>query len=277
MPEPMPKLKTTSLRGRSVSLLDEGQGPAVLFVHGFPLSHCMWQGQVDRFKTNHRVVIPDLPGFGQSESLLDGENPVLSMEFLADWLAELLDAIQCDTPVHFCGLSMGGYIGWQFWRRHPSRVQSLIACNTRAAGDTELIRRGREIAARQVMVAGAKPVADAMVKKLFYQARKGLRETDFFNQIHRVIAAAEPASIAAGQRGMAERKDAVEWLEGVEVPMLFVAGKHDSITPADEMQQNARRVEHAEYALIADAGHMSPMENTAAFNAVLEDFLMRCR
>lgn len=269
----MPRLRTMTIQGGRAAFFDVGQGPAILFVHGFPLSSSMWRGQLEYFQTKYRVIVPDLPGFGQSESLLTDKNGSLTMEFLADWLAELLELIDCVDPVHFCGLSMGGYIGWQFWKRHTKRVKSVIACNTRAAGDTDLIRRGREIAARQVMVTGAQPVADVMVKKLFYQEREGLHQTDFFNEIHAIISSAKSASVAAGQRGMAKRKDATEWLSSIKVPMLFVAGQHDLITPADEMLGNAKMVENAQHVLIGNAGHMSPLENTSAFNSALDDFL----
>ena len=131
------------------------------------------------------------------------------MAGLADWLVDLLDAIDCQQPVNFCGLSMGGYIGWQFWRRHASRVKSLIAANTRAAADDELVRRGRHMAAAQVRVSGTDPVADTMVQKLFYLPNdlKPL-DVDYVAQVHQVIRATAPSSISAGQIGMSQRVDA---------------------------------------------------------------------
>lgn len=271
----MDKMQTTSIGGGKISFVDEGDGPPILFVHGFPLSHAMWQEQINFFKHCYRVICPDLPGFGRSESMDPSSGATLTMEALADWLVDFLGAIECESPVHFCGLSMGGYIGWQFCKRHPTRVRSIIACNTRAGDDMGNIRRGREIAARQVMVTGSKPIADAMVQKLFFQHRPGLTETSFYNQIHEVISSTDPASIAAGQRGMAKRENVSAWLSKLGSPVFFVAGQHDQITPADEMQQNASLVENAEYALIPNAGHVTPVENAPEFNSAVESFLGR--
>jgi pimeloyl-ACP methyl ester carboxylesterase len=221
----------------------------------------------------------DLPGFGKSDSLFPAseENAItkntLSMETIADWIAEFLDSIGCSTRVHYCGLSMGGYIGWQFWKRHASRLRSIIACHTRARDDTDLIRRGREIAARQVRITGAKPVADALVKKLFYQGRPGLKSAKFFNQVHSVISTTAPQSIAAGHLAMAARQDASDWLRDIEVSTLFIAGEHDAITPATEMRANSELVPNSEFAILANSGHMSPLENPDAFNATLDKFL----
>ena len=139
--------KTVDLHDRRASYVDQGQGEPLLLVHGFPLDHTMWRHQIDFFESKYRVICPDLPGFGYSEQLAAagsaGNELLFPMESMADWLFDFLDAIDCQQPVNFCGLSMGGYIGWQFWRRHVSRLKSIIAANTRAAADDELVRRAR--------------------------------------------------------------------------------------------------------------------------------------
>ena len=274
--------KTLELNDRSVNYLDQGQGIPVLLVHGFPLDHSMWQHQIDFFQSKCRVICPDLPGFGSSQPLTDavsgqtnsGDDAAVSMESLADWLVDFLDAIDCKAPVNFCGLSMGGYIGWQFWRRHTDRLRSMIACNTRAAADDELTRRARLMAAAQVRVSGAKPVADAMVNKLFYLADDpNPLDVDYVANVHQTILTTETNSIAAGQIGMSQRIDATPWLSEIELPMLFVVGEFDQITLPAEMQSNADAVAEARFEVISAAGHLTPLEQPAAFNAAVGRFL----
>ena len=270
--------KTLKLNDRSVNYIDQGNGPPLLLVHGFPLDHSMWKNQINFFQTSHRVISPALPGFGASEPMTasdaDPATRSLTMESLADWLGEFLDAIDCKQPVHYCGLSMGGYIGWQFWRRHASRLKSIIAANTRAAKDDELIRRGRHMAAAQVRVSGARLIADAMIKKLFYLANdKNPLDIDYIAQVHQTILATDPNTISAGQIGMSQRIDATAWLSEINVPILFIGGEFDTITPPEEMQSNAIAANHAEFKNIPSASHLTPLEQPAAFNSAVEQFL----
>src|SRR5262245_18723810 len=115
------------------------EGHPLLLVHGFPLDHTIWQPQIDYFANHCRVIAPDLRGFGDSDVTSD----VVTMEQMADDLHSLLDALEVREPVIFCGLSMGGYIGWQFWRKYRRRVRAMILCDTRAVADTAEAAEGR--------------------------------------------------------------------------------------------------------------------------------------
>src|SRR5215831_8390353 len=120
------------------------RGHPLLLVHGFPLDHSIWQRQIDFFVDHCRVIAPDLRGFGSS----DATSGVVTMEQMADDLHALLDALNVTDKVIFCGLSMGGYIGWQFWRKYRERVLAIIMCDTRAIADTpEVADSRRKLAA----------------------------------------------------------------------------------------------------------------------------------
>ena len=126
------KLSTVEL-----AYVDHGIGPPILLVHGFPLDHSMWSAQIDALAGRYRVIAPDLRGFGES-SLGDADPEVgVSMERYADDLAELLDVLAVADPVVLVGFSMGGYIAWQFVRKHAVRLRALIQCDTRAAADSD--------------------------------------------------------------------------------------------------------------------------------------------
>ena len=156
-------LRTIDVSGVRFRVADEGHGPVILFVHGFPLDHTMWRAQIDEFSKTHRVIAPDLRGFGGT----DGTLYSVSMEQFADDLAGLLDALAVEGPVIFCGLSMGGYIAWQFVQRHPARVAKLIVCDTRAAADSPDAAANRLKMADIVLKEGPEVVAWGMMPKLF--------------------------------------------------------------------------------------------------------------
>ncbi len=115
-----------NLEDITLNVIERGSGPPLLLVHGFPLDHQMWRGQIDELAEDFRVIAPDLRGFGAS----DATEGTVTMQQFADDLANLLDQLSVQQPVRLCGLSMGGYIAWQFWRRHGDRLSHLILCDT---------------------------------------------------------------------------------------------------------------------------------------------------
>ena len=254
-----------------LNVVEQGAGPVLLWVHGFPLDATMWREQIEQFAGEYRVIAPDLRGFGGSQ-VVPGE---ASMAAMADDLAALLVALAVEEPVTFCGLSMGGYIAWQFWRRHPQ----LVLCDTRAVGDTAEVARGRQMMARQVESEGASAlagVAEGMLPKLFGEATRRERP-ELVEQTREVILSTAPAGVAAAQRGMAAREEVTGWLGEIRVPALVVVGEDDGISPPEEMRQIAEALPDARFELIADAGHMAPLEQPQAFNRALGAFLAEGR
>src|SRR5262249_21332481 len=139
----------------------------ILLVHGFPLDHTMWDPQIEALLKSARVVAPDLRGFGQSPLGEVDPNRGTTMEDFADELAELLDALNIREPITFIGLSMGGYIAWQFVRKYAIRLRALVLCDTRAIPDSEEGRLGRLKMAENVADWGSERVAEMMEPKLF--------------------------------------------------------------------------------------------------------------
>src|SRR4051812_47482628 len=124
-------MPTIAIDDLDLNVVQRGNGTPLLLAHGYPLDHTMWRGQLDGLADGCRVIAPDLRGFGAS-----GVTPgVVTMEQLADDMARLLEALQIKDPIVFCGLSMGGYVAWQFALRHRPRLARLILCDTRAMAD----------------------------------------------------------------------------------------------------------------------------------------------
>jgi len=247
---------------------DQGQGAPLLLVHGFPLDHSMWDAQVAEFSRDHRVIAPDLRGFGGSDL---GSQPI-SMGGLADDLAALLDELRVTEPIVFCGLSMGGYIAWQFWDRHPARLGKLILCDTRAAADSAEAAAGRRESAARVLREGTAGLVEGMVPKLFAEAT--LRAApDLVGQVRHVMETTHPQAIAAALLAMAERPNMEPRLAEIAVPTLVLCGQFDAITPAEEMRRMAAAMPSAPFQEVAAAGHMSPLEQPVAVNQAIRQFL----
>ena len=263
-------MRRTSIGDVALNVEERGVGAPLLLVHGFPLDHTMWRGQIDVLATQCRVIAPDLRGFGQS----DVTPGTVTMERFADDLAALLDALRITEPITFCGMSMGGYIGWQFAARHRRRLAKLVLCDTRAVADTADAAAGRLKTADKVLAEGAQVVADGMLPKLFAPSAIE-RNADYVSVTREVIQRTNPEGIAAALRGMAERPDFSSRLNAIDVPVLVLCGELDAISPPAEMRQIAAAIPGAQYAEIPAAGHMAVLENPAVANAKIADFLAK--
>ena len=200
-------LRNIEVSGVRYRVMDQGLGPAILFVHGFPLDHTMWTAQIEEFSKTNRVIAPDLRGFGGT----DGALYAVSMEQFADDMSELLLALQVDRPMTFCGLSMGGYVGFQFAIRHPDWLGRLILCDTRAAADSADAAANRLKMADIVIKEGPEPVAWAMMPKLFGPAT-AQRQPAITEQVRKMVMGTNPITVAAAHRGMAIRPDVTSLL-----------------------------------------------------------------
>lgn len=266
MPASAPELKRCSLERAEIAYLDFGAGPPLLLIHGFPLDHTIWAGQ-HPLSRHFRLLIPDLPGSGGSHY---GGND-WSLEEIATVLMQWLDRIGVDQVI-YCGLSLGGYLGWRVWRDYPRRLQGLIACNTRAAADSEIVARARRVNAAAVREQGVAGLAAELLPRLLAQSTRSNRP-DLVRQLVELMGRSSPASVARMQLAMAGRPDATPWLAEIKCPTLFVAGEYDLITPSQEIRANAEGCPGSRFVQIPSAGHLSPLENPRQFNEALIDFL----
>src|SRR5215472_7800092 len=138
---------------------DVGQGLPVVLLHAFPLSRQMWRPQVEALKSACRLIVPDLPGFGDSP--LPEGTP--SVEAMADAVAGLLDERGVHEPVVLGGLSMGGYVAFAFVRKYAARLRKLVLCDTRAEPDDDTARANRD---KMIELASSNPVSAVLEQML---------------------------------------------------------------------------------------------------------------
>jgi 3-oxoadipate enol-lactonase len=262
-------MKALSVRGTELWYVDRGSGSPLLLVHGFPLDHTMWAGQIEGLSSQCRVVAPDLRGFGRSRG--KGDDKVTMADF-ADDLAALLDGLGIGEPVVFCGLSMGGYIALQFWRRHAARLRGLILCDTRAAADAPAAAAARAVMADRVLREGPAPLVETMLPKVLGETTRRQRP-DLVEAVRRVMMGADPRAIAAATRGMAERPDMTASLPRIRCPALVVVGSEDVASPPAEMRGLVEAIPGAKFVEIPAAGHLAPLENPSAVSAAIAEFL----
>ncbi|BDG02790.1 alpha/beta fold hydrolase [Anaeromyxobacter oryzae] len=253
------------LNGTEIHFRDAGSAKdAVLLLHAFPLNSGMWSRQIAALEKRHRVVAIDYRGLGKS-----GVAPeATTMDVIAEDVRAVLAHLRIER-VAVAGLSMGGYVSFELYRRAPALFRGLVLCDTKAAADTEEGKAMREQFARTTLEKGLGWVSDEMIPKLL----KPSPDPAVAKEVRHLIAAGTPAGVAAAQRGMARRPDSTPTLAKIACPTLVIVGEQDGLTPPAESEKMAKAIPGAKLARIPKAGHLANLENPDAFEAAMVPFL----
>jgi len=259
----------TSKRVNDINLAytDLGAGPPIVLIHGYPFNRTLWTEQAELLRSKHRVVAPDLRGFGESDS---SEGPA-TMSRMADDVASLMDALEIERAV-IGGLSMGGYVALAFARMFPARVSAMVLADTRAQADTEEGKQTRSQQAEKALSEGMAGIADAMLPKLLTPETVSKRP-ELVKRVRDMMLKTKPEGAAAALLGMAERDDQTEFISSIQVPALIIVGREDAITPVADSEKMQSRIAGSRLVVIENAGHVSNLEQTEQFNDALLGFL----
>jgi pimeloyl-ACP methyl ester carboxylesterase len=259
------------LRVNGVDLYYEstGTGPeTVVLSHGLLLSGDMFREQVRHLAPRYRVVVYDHRGQGRSEVAATGYD----MDTLAADAAALVEALGA-APCHFVGVSMGGFVAMRLAARRPELLRSCVLMETSADPEAaENVPRYRMLN-WAVRLLGARAVADKVMPIMFGKsfladpARAELRAEwrGRFRALRR--------SIHRSVTGVIERSGVYQELQGISVPTLVLVGEEDVATPPPRAERIQAAIRGSRLVRIPRAGHSSTIENPAAVNAALAEFL----
>ncbi|MDT7838569.1 alpha/beta fold hydrolase [Aquabacterium sp. OR-4] len=245
--------------------LADGPGVPVVFSHALGLDHAMWQGTAQALDGRHPVLAYDHRGHGRSP----GYAAAPRMQTLVDDAAQVVEAWG-RGPVVFVGLSMGGMVGQGLAIQRPDLVAGLVLAHTTAVYPPA----AREAWAQRVATvrAGGMAAVVELVLSRYLSPAFIQQAPPAAAQLRRQILAADPAGYAASCEAIA----AVDWLDqlpGITCPTLVLAGALDLGAPPAMAEEIQQRVPGATLSVLADAAHLSPVEQPAAFQQALRDFL----
>jgi len=244
-----------------------GDGPPVFLLHPFPANHEFWLPVAETLSTRYRIILPDLRGHGESTA---GEGPATMQKHATD-LARLMDAEDVGrAPI--IGVSIGGYLLFEFWRRSRNRVAALGLCNTKAGADGPEARSARLQAANDVLERGTEPFLESMIPRVLSGTTLETRP-DLVDGALRMMHQMSPEDIAQVQRGMAERPDSIDTLKTINVPTLLITGDEDMTTGVNEAELMRQHIFASQLRVIPKAGHYSPWEQPQEASRLLRQFL----
>jgi pimeloyl-ACP methyl ester carboxylesterase len=248
---------------RGISYWRHGQGLPVVLLHGFPLDHRIFDEVAADLAARWTVITPDLPGFGQSVP-----PRAFSLQSLADELHEFFTELKI-LPCVLGGLSMGGYASLAYARKYGSTLRGLLLIDTKAAADPPQAKENRNAMIQTVAHGGARAVAAQMLPKVLAPAAQdGVRD-----RARRIMEACPAKTIEYASLAMRDRDDSTPMLSSIAAPTLIVVGADDAITPPAVAEEMRQAIPKAQLAIIAGAGHLSPMEQPKRVAAAIDRFL----
>jgi 3-oxoadipate enol-lactonase len=247
-----------------------GDGPAIVLTHSFLFDHSMWRHQLPALHDEGwRVVNVDLRGHGKSTPV---RRP-FTIDDLADDVVAVLDAADADEGV-WCGHSIGGMLSLRAAVRHPERVRALVLANTTAGLEDRIARIRYRVLARWNQLFGLRAIRSQVTPLLFGPtARRD--QPELVTEWEQRWAQMDRRSARLFIHALVTRDDIRALLPSIDVPSLVLTGDGDEALLPARSQEIANTLPDAELVVIADSGHLSPLEQPDPFTGALVGFLSR--
>lgn len=253
-------------RGKKIFYTDEGAGKPVVLVHGYLETGDSWKSFSERL-SSFRVLIPDLPGHGDSDILSDNH----SMELMAETINGLLNATAIEKAC-IVGHSMGGYVTLAFLELYPDRMSGYCLFHSHPLADAELTlkKRDREI---ELVRSGRKfLVYPDNIKNMFAPVNVE-KFHSAIQEANSIASGISDAGIIAVLKGMKARPSRVHVMEACKVPGLWILGAMDSHIPYDTISEKIIMPDNCRIAVLEDSGHLGFVEQPDRAEAILTGFI----
>jgi pimeloyl-ACP methyl ester carboxylesterase len=261
------ELHRAELDGHSVAYRYAGEGPPLVLLHGFLCDSRCWRRQLAGLSEHFRIVAWDAPGAGSSS---DPPDPFT----ITDWaqcLAQFLDTVGIERA-QVLGLSWGGILAQEFYRLYPDRVPALILCDTYPGWKGSLSESVCEKRLERCFLESSLPPEEFVprwVPEFFTEgASHELKE-----EMSAVVSDFHPLGFRLMAKSSADT-DTSDLLPNIEVPTLLLWGDDDRRSPTNIAEQLRDAIPNAELTVIANAGHVSNMEQPEEFNSQVRRFCL---
>ena|SRR5215207_840428 len=259
-------MDTVDAGGHRVAYERRGEGPPVVLLHGYVGDRRMWRSQIDELSDEFTVVAWDAPGYGGSSD----PHEDFPLSAFADCLAAFIDALELGRP-HVVGLSFGGGLALELFRRHPALPASLVLASAYAGWAGSLPRElGEERLQQALRLADLPP--DHLVDELMPTMFSDSAPAELVEEFSASMREFHPAGLRANSRAFAEA-DLRDVLPRIDVPTLLLYGDRDVRAPAAVAHDLHRGIAGSTLVFIPGAGHVCNIDAPQRFNRELRAFL----
>ncbi len=239
----------------------------LVLLHGYLEALDVWDDFSTLLTPKYRIIAIDIPGHGISET----KGEVHSMEFIADVLHDALIK-QSIEKCFLAGHSMGGYVAQAFAAKYPEMLKGIIFIHSTPNPDSPEKKENRK---REIEL--IKQDKKELIATLF--AAKGFAEENRqrlhvkIEELEELICMTEDDGIIAILNGLMERADQNEMLRKLNIPELFIFGKHDEFIPVETAEKIINEQPQAEIAWLENSGHMGYMEEPEKTAEIISTFI----
>lgn len=260
-------MRQVLVNGLSIAYQRAGSGPALVLLHGFSLDSRSWRPQIETLSNQFTVIAWDAPGAGESQ------DPPATFG-IGDWAEALAGVLDADgvQRAHILGLSWGGLLAQEFYRMYPTRVMSLLLADTYAGWKGSLPAAVAEQRLEAALEDSMRPPAE-FVGKYLPGMFSDAPTADIRNELAGIMADFHPAGFRLMATALA-RADTRELLPTISIPTLLIWGDADKRSPLGVGQAIRDAIPGARLEVIPGAGHLSNLERSSEFNALVRRFCL---
>ena len=264
--------KQLQIAGKKIFYRVLGKGKPAMLLHGFGETGEVWNRQIEFLKDHYKLIVPDLPGSGESEMIDD-----MSMEGMAEVIKPIFDkelevSGGSEGTAVLIGHSMGGYITLAFVRRYPEILRGFGLFHSTAFPDTGEKKEIRRKAIEFIHRHGAFEFLNTSTPNLFAPDTKAVKSElidVFIRGLHNFSARA----LVSYYDAMMQRPDTTDLLKATRLPVLFVIGKYDNAVPMQDTLKQAYLPEKSYIHILHQSGHMGMLEEPDTSNQIINEFL----
>lgn len=246
--------KSLSYKGVKIVYSDRGEGLCLVLLHGYLESSKIWDSFADRIPRGYRVILPDLPGHGQSGTW----GSMHSMEDLAGAI-EAIMAAEGIGKIFLAGHSMGGYVVMAFAELFPEKLLGYSLIHSTCYADTEEKKLNRDREISLVLCGKKRQIVLVNIPKAFSVDNVDLIP-DEVEKARNIALKNSDQGIIALLNGMKARPDRTAVLKDPDLPLLLIGGMKDNYIPAEVFEELAALAPHAEVLRLEESGHMGFIE-----------------
>lgn len=258
--------KYTKYLGAKIHYRVTGYGTPVILLHGFAEDGSIWNKQVSFLQDKYHLIIPDLPGSGESEMIRDEQTGI-------DTYASCINHILEEENIHQCimiGHSMGGYITLSFAEQYAGKLMAFGLFHSSAYADSDEKKEARQKSISFILDHGAEPFLETAIPGLFADPVKSNKDmTDLLEKGKKF----QPEALVQYYKAMINRPDRTHILRATKLPVCMIMGIYDKAVPFEHSLEQSYMADHSFINIMRYSGHMSMLEETAPANEKLAFFL----
>lgn len=257
------------VNGANLYYKESGSGAeTIVFSHGYLMNHTMFDGQIERLKNIYHCISFEHRGHGQSEVTESG----YELDNLVDDAIALIEQLDCG-PVHFVGMSTGGFVGMRIALRRPELLRSLVLMNTSAEGEPESALKKNRLLLKTVQHLGWWPVIGKVLSMMFHRTfLKSPEHKKTVNYWKSVVTGQNKNAMLAFGKSIFARDNVLPALSNLRLPVAVIAGEFDVATPLSCSQKMAEIIPDAQLCVVKDAGHSAAIEKPCEVAQMLQTF-----